>query len=422
MNPTAPPDRDPISPHLPKYAPFPDTTFTFVDLFCGIGGFHVAMQSMGGNCVFACDIDADCRATYTKNYGIPCAGDLTQIDLASIPPFDVLCAGFPCQPFSKAGAQLGFDDDRGHLFFRLCEVVRHHRPSYLIFENVRNLATHDDGNTWRVIRENIGALGYITYADPLILNVLHFNIPQNRERVILLCQRQDLGELPTLPPISKTPKVSLTRSVADYLRESDREYNRAFQISGKLKQVEQVWNEFVESMIRHSIEMPKYPLWTDWWDNDLATADRAFYAKYTNWIDKNREFYARHRAVLHPWLERSRKNKWWTGAVRKFEWQAGDLLATDGMHTLLWTPRGSGVRVKRPNYIPTLVAMSMTPVYGPESRKLSPRELLRLQSFPETFVFNEKSIYKQVGNAVNTTMIERCARFLMRGEPLFTHL
>ena len=150
-----------------------NTSFTFVDLFCGIGGFHVAMSSMGGECVFACDMDADCRDIYTKNYGMPCAGDITKISIETIPPFDVLCAGFPCQPFSKAGAQRGFADNRGNLFFRLCEIVQHHRPSYLILENVRNLSTHDDGNTWNVIRTNIDELGYHTYHDPLILNVLH---------------------------------------------------------------------------------------------------------------------------------------------------------------------------------------------------------------------------------------------------------
>jgi site-specific DNA-cytosine methylase len=122
---------------------------------------------------------------------------------------------------------------------------------------------------------------------------------------------------------------------------------------------------------------------------------------------------------LEPWLINSRLNKNWFGAVRKFEWQAGDLMQDDGMNKVLWSARGSGIRVKRCNYIPTLVAMSMVPIYGPESRKLSPRELLRLQSFPDTFNFNEKTIYKQVGNAVNVTMIERCARFLIMNENLF---
>ena len=111
----------------------------------------------------------------------------------------------------------------------------------------------------------------------------------------------------------------------------------------------------------------------------------------------------------------------WLGAVRKFEWQAGDLLEDDSMNNVLWSARGSGIRVKRLDYAPTLVAMSMIPVYGPESRLLTPRELCRLQSFPDDFTFsdNDKVIYKQLGNAVNVKMIERCARFLLYDEPLF---
>ena len=105
--------------------------------------------------------------------------------------------------------------------------------------------------------------------------------------------------------------------------------------------------------------------------------------------------------------------------MRKFEWQAGDLRPDDGMDKVLWSARGSGIRVKRPDYIPALVALSQVPVYGPESRKLTPKELLGLQSFPDSFKFDERNIYKQVGNAVNVRMIEKAARFLILGEPLF---
>ena len=185
-----------------------------------------------------------------------------------------------------------------------------------------------------------------------------------------------------------------------------------------MKDVEIVWDKFIKLLIQRGITMPKYPLWTDWWDKDFDRED-PFYVKYTNWIDKNREFYNTNKTVLDPWLTESRNKGTWLGAVRKLEWQAGDMLPNDGMNTVLWSSRGSGIRIKRINYIPTLVAMAMIPVYGPESRKLSPVELLRLQSFPDTFKYNEKNIYKQVGNAVNVTMVERCARFLILGEPLF---
>lgn len=394
-----------------------ENNMKFIDLFCGIGGFHQALRRLGGECVFACDIDTECRKIYKENYQINPEGDITKIDISTIPSFDILCAGFPCQPFSKAGFQKGFDDDRGNLFFHICKIVETHRPKYMILENVRNLSTHDDGNTWRIISAAIDSLGYHTYTEPVILNVLHFNIPQNRERVIIMCKRKDLGELPVLQNIPSNPKSNLTKFIKDYIldNENDEQKNK---ITGKLKVVETVWDEFLKILIQNHIVIPKFPIWTDWWDNVFETTD-PFYLKYTSWINKNREFYTTNRQILEPWLESSRENPLWLGAVRKFEWQAGDFLETDGMHNVLWSARGSGIRVKRPNYIPTLVAMAMVPVYGPESRKLTARELLRLQTFPQDFKFNEKTIYKQVGNSVNVKMIEQCARYLILGESLF---
>ena len=133
------------------------------------------------------------------NYNLTPEGDITKINIKTIPNFDILCGGFPCQPFSKAGDQMGFNDHRGNLFFNICKIAEYHKPKYMILENVRNLATHDDGNTWKVIYDKIIDMGYYTYLKPIILNVLHFNVPQNRERVIILCKRNDLGKLPELP-------------------------------------------------------------------------------------------------------------------------------------------------------------------------------------------------------------------------------
>lgn len=399
----------PIQPSSIKGEPF-----RFIDLFCGIGGFHQALSNINGKCVFACDMDEKCREVYEDNYKIKPSGDITKVDIDAIPAFDVLCGGFPCQPFSKAGQQKGFKDDRGNLFFTICSIVKRHNPKYLMLENVRNLSTHDDGNTWKVIYEHIDELGYYTYKEPTILNVLHFNIPQNRERVIIMCKRKDLGPLPTLPVIPSNPKVNLTSSISDFICSGQEKYN----IDGKMKEVETVWHSFIRTLLEHNKTIPKFPIWTDWWDNTFEKTD-AFYVKYTSWIDKNREFYKENKPILEKWLITSRENTNWVGAVRKFEWQAGDLLPDDGMNRVLWSSRGSGIRVKRCNYIPTLVAMSMVPVYGPEHRKLSPRELLRLQSFPDTFRFNEKTIHKQVGNAVNVTMIEKCASFLLFHDSLF---
>ena len=321
-----------------------------------------------------------------------------------------------CQSFSKAGHQKGFDDDRGNLFFTICKIVKYHNPKYLLLENVRNLSTHDGGNTFQVIYESIDKLGYYTYDTPLILNVLHFNIPQNRERIIIMCKRKDLGKLSSFPSIPKNPKLHLTKYIKDFI--CSEEETKKYKINGKLKDVEKIWNSFISILIKNNINIPKFPIWTDWWDNKFKKNDE-FYVKYQSWIDKNREFYVNNKNILQDWLIESRNNENWFGAVRKFEWQAGDLNHNDGMNTILWTARGSGIRTKRCDYIPTLVAMSMIPIYGPESRKLSPRELLRLQSFPDTFNFNEKKIYKQIGNTVNIKMIEQCIKFLILNENLF---
>ena len=132
-----------------------NSNMKFIDLCCGIGGFHQALTNMGMECVLASDIDEDCRTNYELNYKIKPEGDLTKINVETIPPFDVLCAGFPCQPFSKAGQQQGFDDTRGNIFFDICKIIKHHNPKYIILENVRNLSTHDDKNTWKTIRSKI---------------------------------------------------------------------------------------------------------------------------------------------------------------------------------------------------------------------------------------------------------------------------
>jgi DNA (cytosine-5)-methyltransferase 1 len=394
-----------------------NSNLTFIDLFCGIGGFHQAMKTFNYECVFASDIDENCRDTYFKNYGIKPHGDITKVKISDIPKFDILCGGFPCQPFSKAGNQIGFDDKRGNLFFDICRIAKYHKPKYMILENVRNLASHDDGNTWNVIKENINKLGYYTYDTPLILNVLHFNIPQNRERVIILCKRKDLGNLKKLPKIFKNPKKNLTTNISDYIV-NDINYNKKFKLNAKMEKTKNIWDKFIKILINNNITIPKYPIWTEWWDNEI-NSDKNFYKKYTTWIDKNRIFYNENIQILKKWLDESREEELWTGAVRKFEWQAGDLQDNDDMNKIIWTARGSGIRVKRTNYIPTLVAMSMIPVYGPENRKLSPKELLKLQSFPVNFIHDEKKIYKQIGNAVNVKMIKQCTKFLIFNKKLF---
>ena len=132
-----------------------EKSFTFIDLFSGIGGFHQALEQLGGKCVLASEIDEYAIETYQKNYHIDSNINVRDIDENNMPDFDVLCAGFPCQTFSKAGKQLGFNDEtKGTLFFDIERILKAKHPKYIILENVRNLVSHDHGNTWRIINED----------------------------------------------------------------------------------------------------------------------------------------------------------------------------------------------------------------------------------------------------------------------------
>lgn len=159
-------------------------SLTFTDLFCGIGGFHIAAARLGMGCVFACDIDAEARRAYRQNFGMEPAGDITEIPPESIPDHDVLLAGFPCQPFSIIGDMRGFDDDRGNLIFNVAEIIDAKRPAAFVLENVRQLSTHNRGRTMQSIIAALNELGY--RADWKVLNALDFRLPQKRERTIIV--------------------------------------------------------------------------------------------------------------------------------------------------------------------------------------------------------------------------------------------
>ncbi len=160
--------------------------FKFIDLFAGIGGFHQAMASHGGQCVFASEIDPFAIDTYKENYKIDSNCDITKIDEKDIPQHDVLCAGFPCQAFSKAGKQSGFYDTRGTLFFEIERILKYHKTKYIILENVRNLTSHDHGRTWKVIHDNLRDIGYRLTEKPLMLSPHQFGVPHLRERVFIV--------------------------------------------------------------------------------------------------------------------------------------------------------------------------------------------------------------------------------------------
>ncbi len=178
-------------------APFPGPEkpkFKFIDLFAGIGGFRMAFQNLGGECVFSSEWDEQARRTYFENYGDVPFGDITKESTKNKIPkdFDILCAGFPCQAFSLAGKRRGFAETRGTLFFDVAEILRRHQPKAFFLENVKGLAIHDKGKTLETILNTLDEVGYVV-PDPQILNAMYYGVPQHRERIYIVGFRKDLG-------------------------------------------------------------------------------------------------------------------------------------------------------------------------------------------------------------------------------------
>lgn len=177
--------------------PFPapkHPRFTFIDLFAGIGGFRIALQNLGGKCVYSSEFDAKAQETYLANYGEMPFGDITKESTKNYIPkdFDILCGGFPCQAFSLAGRRLGFKDEtRGTLFFEIEAILRKHQPRAFFLENVKGLAIHDKGKTLKTILEHLDEAGY-DVVPPQTLNAMDFGVPQHRERIYIIGFRKDL--------------------------------------------------------------------------------------------------------------------------------------------------------------------------------------------------------------------------------------
>jgi len=283
----------------------------FIDLFCGIGGFRIAAESCGAECVFSSDIDPYCQEAYFANFGERPAGDITKIDPRIIPDHDILLAGFPCQPFSIIGAGRGFRDTRGTLFFNVAEILKQKRPRAFVLENVKQLAGHDRGRAIRRIVRELEALGYNTSWH--VLNALDFGLPQKRERVLIVGLRDDDREFDWHFP--KTPMRPLT--------------------------------EILE---------PKVP--------------RKYFAS-KEIVEKRR---AAHRAAGKPMIWHENK----AGNVSSYPYSCALRAAASYNYLLL-----------------------------DGKRRLTPREMLRLQGFPDTYkiVTADAQTRKQAGNSVPVALV-----------------
>jgi DNA (cytosine-5)-methyltransferase 1 len=181
--------------------------FKFIDLFSGLGGFRIAMEGFGGKCVFSCDNNQDVCETYKLNFNDNSYGDITKILEDDIPDYDVLCAGFPCQPFSIAGKRMGFNDSRGTMFFEVARILKKSQPKIAFLENVSGIVSHDSGKTINVILNTLDELGYI--ANTRVMNAKDFGVPQNRNRWYCVAIRKDIYKKEFVFPNKKKLNYSL---------------------------------------------------------------------------------------------------------------------------------------------------------------------------------------------------------------------
>lgn len=424
--------------------------FTFVDFFAGLGGFHIAMQRLGGAAVFAAEWDPTLNELYKDNFGLAPWGDVNELtDVAQqVPNHDVLTAGFPCQPFSKAGEQLGFEHTlQGQLFFKVFEVLDTKRPSRFILENVPNILRHDGGKTLSKIEGMLRDLDYGVKVERFSPH--NFGIPQVRERAYFVGSQEGLDDF-KWP--DKHPGITDISNVLD----PEPRPHRA--IPPQTLRAIDIWDDFLKSSPT-TVKLPSFPIWamefganypyieatpaalqaelgSDGLENYLGSfgaplrgfpedvqrellpshgrrLDYRFPRWKVNFIRQNREFYANNKSWIDPWLRRSQL---WDlpSSLQKFEWNAqGGKRSID--HYVLQI-RASGVRVKRKTTAPSLVAMTHTqvPILAWERRYMTPEECARLQSLDSIKLpASDLRAYKALGNAVNAKVVEEIARPLL---------
>lgn len=391
--------------------------FKFIDLFCGIGGFHQAMKSLGGKCVFASDIDKHCQITYENNYGLRPIGDITKVKEEDIPEFDVLCGGFPCQAFSVAGKRLGFEDStKGTLFFDIIRIMKYHKPKYALLENVKNLADHDDGKTWKVIYETLTSIGYSVLKEPVVFSPHYIGVPQLRERVFIMCIRKDIEfEIPQFYFNTNNIKTCSMDTVLQDDSEVDAKYN----LSEDYIKLLEHWNDLIKNVNTNDDEVPGFSIWDEYLCDCNVEEELTKCLPYREpIIRKCKQLYLDNKEFIDEWHKRGERLKEFNSIRTRFEWQCNKDRKLASIWNYFIQSRQSGLRVKEATFFPTLVAMNQTSIIGPKKRYITPRECARLQSFPDDFIMDESEAqaYKQFGNSVNVECIRLFAKYMFGDE------
>lgn len=391
----------------------------FADLFAGIGGFHAVGHSFGWTPAYACDIDENAREIYERNWSFAPSSDITEDandEVMRIPAHDVLFAGFPCQPFSKSGKQNGMEESRGTLFWNIAKTIEAHRPTVVLLENVPNLAGPRHKNDWIVIIKTLRSLGYRVSDEPLVVSPHKIpkqfgGRPQTRKRIYIAASY--VPKEIRKPSSLEAPQISLKSSdwrpenwdlLSDIKMETltDSEEIKKLKISKAEKLWLDTWDDFIKEIlkVRNNEKLPGFPIWADVWLGNIKKSSTDPDWK-KDFIRKNNDFYKSHKKVIDSWLKRHNHLEDFPPSRRKLEWQAGELKS---LYRGLIQLRPSGIRVKKVNYVPALVAITQTTIVGPLRRRLSVKEVAQLQGLPSWFNFDNQShskSYKQLGNGIS---------------------
>lgn len=404
----------------------------FIDLFAGIGGFHAVGKSFNWECVFASEIDENAKNVYWKNWGTLPSGDIKQFTIGrnrkKIPDHDVLFAGFPCQPFSKSGKQLGMLEDRGSLFHDILKILSEKKPSIFVLENVRNISGPRHKDEWNFILQKLSALGYLVSKNPFVVSPHRIppsfgGTPQARERIFITGTRAkgkkkkfvENPELPTDFDFWDESSWDLYRDLP--IDKNSSEIFLKYRISQQEIEILDAWDTLVKNLrTNHDMrKLPGFPLWSDLWGKHPIYIFEENAPKWKiNFEVKNVQFYHEHRRIIDRWLSENPIIRDSLPSKRKFEWQAQDLNSLwDGLIHF----RPSGIRIKKANYVPALVAITQTTILGKYKRRISPKEAARLQGLPDNFDFGNQSdaaSYKQLGNGVSVGSVQQVLKALAR--------